>query len=151
MDMTVTSKIPGRIRIRDQRLTRADRAEQVRSDLLAMNGVTEVTVGIRTGSLLIIYSTALSSLQGIMEYLTGLFGVTEESDDSCECSFRAADLLAPGAPLRRNAVNYGMLASLLISMVGIMIGLKKLHYAAGVLFLGFFGIHIFERRRAMFA
>lgn len=149
--MTITSKIPGRIRIRDQHLTRADRAEQVRTDLLAMNGVTEVTVGIRTGSLLIIYSTAHSCLQGIMELLTGLFGTAEESSDSSGCSFRAADLLAPGAPMRRNAVNLGMLASLLTSMVGIMVGLKKLHVAAGILFLAIFGVHVFERRRVMFA
>lgn len=147
--MTITSNIPGRIRIRDQRLTRVDQAEEIRNDLLAMNGVTEVTVGIRTGSLLIVYSAA--SLQGIMALLNGLFGAAEESSSSCDCSFRAVDFPALGAKMRKNAVNSGMLASLLISMIGIMVGLKKLHVAAGILFLGIFGIHIFERRRAMFA
>ena len=147
--MIITSDIPGRIRIRDQRLTRVDQAEEIRNDLLAMNGVTEVTVGIRTGSLLIVYSAA--SLQGIMALLNGLFGAAEESSNSCDCSFRAVDFPALGAKMRKNAVNSGMLASLLISMIGIMVGLKKLHVAAGILFLGIFGIHIFERRRAMFA
>ena len=147
--MIITSDIPGRIRIRDQRLTRVDQAEEIRNDLLAMNGVTEVTVGIRTGSLLIVYSAA--SLQGIMALLNGLFGAAEESSSSCDCSFRAVDFPALGAKMRKNAVNSGMLASLLISMIGIMVGLKKLHVAAGILFLGIFGIHIFERRRAMFA
>lgn len=149
--MTITSNIPGRIRITDQRLTRADRAEQLRSELLAMNGVTEVTINVRTGSLLVVYSAAQSCLQGIMELITGMFGAAEESAGSCGCSFRAAEMLAPGAPMRRKAVNYGMLASLLASMVGIVVGLKKLHYAAGFIFLAFFGIHVFERRRAMFA
>lgn len=149
--MTITSNIPGRMRVRDQSLTRADRAEQVRGGLLAMDGVTEVTVGVRTGSLLIVYSTTQTCLQGIMELLTGLFGAGEENGGSCGCSFRAADMLAPGAPMRKNAVNLGMLASLLISMVGVLIGLKKLHYAVGMLFLGFAGIHVFERRRALCA
>jgi len=149
--MTITSNIPGRIRIRDQRLTRVDQAEEIRNDLLAMNGVAEVTVAPRTGSLLIIYSAAHSSAQAIMALLTGLFGAAEESSSSCDCSFRAVDFPALGAKMRKNAVNSGMLASLLISMIGIMVGLKKLHVAAGILFLGIFGIHIFERRRAMFA
>lgn len=149
--MTITSNIPGRIRIRDQRMTRADRAEQLRTDLMAMNGVGDVTVNLRTGSLLIIYSTAQSCLEGIMDLLTGLFGAGEESGGSSGGSLRVAGLLVPGAPMRRRAVNLGMLASLLISMVGIMIGLKKLHYAAGILFLAIFGIHVFERRQAMFA
>jgi len=150
--MTITSDIPGRIRIRDQRLTRADKSEQVRNDLLAINGVTEVTVNHRTGSLLIVYSPAQSCLQGIMELLDGMFGAEEEKNISSRaCSFRTAGMSAFGARMQKNAVNFGMLTALLTSMVGIMIGLKKLHYAAGVLFLGFFGIHIFERRRVMFA
>jgi len=149
--MTIISTIPGRLRIRDQRLTRADRAEQVRNDLLAVNGVTEVTVGFRTGSLLIVYSIAHSCLPGIMELLTGAFGPEKENDGSCECSYRIANMMKPGAPSRRNALNLGMLSALLASMAGIAIGPKKLHYAAGVLFLAFSGIHLFEKRHAMFA
>lgn len=149
--MTITSNIPGRIRVRDQRLTRAEVAEQIRTGLLAMNGVTEVTVGIRTGSLLVTYSTAQPCLQGIMEFFSAKLGEEVDNGSSCGCSLRIKNVLTSGAPLRRNAVNYGMLASLLTSMVGILVGLKKLHYAAGALFLAFFGIHLFERRRAMFA
>jgi hypothetical protein len=54
-------------------------------------------------------------------------------------------------PDKKTTVNLGMLASLVTSMLGILFDLKKLHVAAGILFLAFFGIHLFERRRAMFA
>lgn len=146
--MTIVSNIPGRLRVRDQRLTGADKAKQVHDGLLALDGVTEVTVGLRTGSLLIVHSAAPSCVQGIMDLLTGMFGPEEENGYTAGgYPFRPSGLVKlPG-----NELNFGMLAALLASMAGITIGPKKLHYAAGVLFLALSAIHLFERRRAMFS
>ncbi len=48
--MTILSNIPGRLRVHCPSLTRAAAGEQVRADLLAVNGVTGVTLNPRTGT-----------------------------------------------------------------------------------------------------
>ena len=55
------------------------------------------------------------------------------------------------ARLKSKAVNYGMLATLVLSVLAAVVHLKKLHVLAGILFLGFFGAHFFERKQFMFA
>jgi len=77
--MIITSTIPGRIRIRDQRLTSTGQAEQIRTDLLTMHGVHDVTIASRTGSLLIIYTAATETMQQILAFLTTVFGNAEDS------------------------------------------------------------------------
>lgn len=150
--MQITSCIDGRIRIRDQQLTRMDVASAIDAKLSALTGVAQVSVNGKIGSLLVVYSATTITLKEIMETISTLLGETEQplretTDESITRSFR---IRLPTLPDKRSIVNRGMLASLVTSMVGIMIGLKKLHYAAGVAFLAFFGIHIFERRAAMF-
>lgn len=152
--MQIASCIDGRLRIRDQKLTQKGVAEAVCTVLTALPGISQVTFNARVGSLLIIYSAAVTKLQGIMESIAELLGEQEEPSTSRSCE-RASSFVSGirslKLPERRAAVNLGMLASLVTSMLGIILGLKKLHVAAGILFLAFFGIHIFERRRAMFA
>lgn len=152
--MQVASCIAGRLRIRDQQLTQKGVAEAVCAVLSALPGINQVTVNARVGSLLIIYSTAVTKLQEIMKSIADSLGELPQEPSPARSSERAScisgirSLRLPG---KKAAVNLGMLAALVTSMLGIMFGLKKLHVAAGVLFLAFFGIHLFERRRAMFA
>ena len=151
--MQIASSIDGRVRIRDQQLTRTDVASAIEAKLSALPGVAQVSVNGKIGSLLVVYSAAAVTLKEIMKTISTLLGETElplreTRNERAESVFRIRPLTLPG---KRSIVNMGMLASLVTSMVGIMIGLKKLHYAAGVVFLAFFGIHIFERRAAMFA
>lgn len=152
--MLVTSCIDGRIRIRDPQLTHKGVAEAVCEVLSALPGISRVTVNERVGSLLVRYSAAVTKLQSILEGVAGLLGAGEETTPYDESGGQAplvSGIKSLGLAVRKATVNMGMLASLLTSMIGIMLGLKKLHYAAGILFLAIFGIHIFERRRAMFA
>lgn len=152
--MLIASHFDGRIRIRDQQLTNKGVAQAISEAVSALPGVGQVTVNERIGSLLIIYSAAVTKLQSIMERISGLLGeapplptnVLSGKEDCCVPGLRSLRL-----PSKKGAVNLGMLASLVTSMLGIIFGLKKLHVAAGLLFLALFGIHIFERRRAMFA
>jgi hypothetical protein len=152
--MQVASCIDGRLRIRDQKLTQNGVAEAVCAVLSALPGINQVTVNERVGSVLIIYAAAVTKLQSIMESIAGLLGEQQEepsrSCSSVKDSF-VAGIRSLRLPDKKTTVNLGMLAALITSMLGIMFGLKKLHVAAGILFLAFFGIHLFERRRAMFA
>uniref|UniRef100_C6E4A6 Uncharacterized protein n=1 Tax=Geobacter sp. (strain M21) TaxID=443144 RepID=C6E4A6_GEOSM len=52
---------------------------------------------------------------------------------------------------RRIANNIGMLASLVLSLGAAILGFKKLHILAGVVFVAFFGEHFYHRRARMFA
>lgn len=152
--MLVASCIDGRIRIRDQQLTQKGVAEAVCETLSALPGIGLVTVNERVGSLLVIYSAAVTRLQNILESITGLLGDEEETTPSARSGEQApsvSGIRSLGLSGRKSAVNLGMLASLVTSMLGIMFGLKKLHYAAGMIFLALFGIHFFKRRRAVFA
>ena len=151
--MQITSCIDGRIRIRDQQLTRTDVASAIDAKLSALPGVAQVSVNGKIGSLLVVYSATAVTLKEIMETISTLLGETEQPlrEPAGERITPSLRIRLPTLPDKRTIVNMGMLASLLTSMVGIMVGLKKLHYAAGVVFLAFFGIHIFERRAAMFA
>ena len=151
--MLIASCINGRIRIRDRQLTQKGVAEAVCEVLSALPGIRQVTINEKVGSLLIIYSAAVTKLQGIMETVTELLGDEKESHKtrSGERVPFISGIQTLGLSGRKATVNMGMLASLLTSMIGIMIGLKKLHVVAGAIFLAFFGIHFFERRRAIFA
>jgi hypothetical protein len=42
-----------------------------------------------------------------------------------------------------------MLAALLVSMAGAVLGAKMLHIVAGVVFLGVLAIHLFDKRRSL--
>jgi hypothetical protein len=154
--MLIASHFDGRIRIRDQQLTNKGVAQAMSEALSALPGVGQVTVNERVGSLLVIYSAAVTKLQSIMERISELLGEASPlplgapsgKEDGCGSGLRLPALRLPD---KKAAVNLGMLATLVTSMLGIIFGLKKLHVAAGILFLAVFGIHIFERRRAMFA
>jgi cation transport ATPase len=155
--MQIASCINGRIRFRDQKLTNKNVAETVCERLTALPGVSSISVNNKTGSLLVIYSTAVAGLQKIMDAVTGLLGAVEEyigerrsAERRYEERRSGISNILPGLPARKAIVNYGMLTSLLVSMFGILVG-KKLHVAAGVLFLAVLRVHLADKRKTVLA
>lgn len=152
--MDVTSHIAGRLRIRDEGLKKEALLSQVTEALLAAPGVTNVEANPRVGSLLILYSAAVTGMEKIQQILSGFLGAAQSAVRAC--SVGTARILgklptALSPRVKRIAVNVGMLASLVVSLAAAMLGLKKLHILAGVIYLAIFGTHLFERRRFLFA
>lgn len=151
--MHIASSIDGRLRIRDSKLSDKTTAETISGILTAIPGVSSIAVNRKTGSLLVMYSAAVAGLQTILESVSGLLGAAEVPGSGERRSAerrtteRRSGILFNSAT-RRNAINIGMLASLLTSMLGIMAG-KKLHIAAGVVFLGALGVHLIDKRKTV--
>ena len=72
--MLIASHFDGRIRIRDQQLTNKGVAQAMSEAVSALPGVGQVTVNERVGSLLVIYSAAVTKLQSIMVRISDLLG-----------------------------------------------------------------------------
>lgn len=146
--MIITSIIPGRIRIRDRQFYNTAQAERLRSDLLALDGIRDVTLSARTGSLLICCCSAAETMQKIVVFLDNQPGDLEGATQRTTC--RCAELWSSNSRLHKNSVNMGMVISLLTSMIGVTLGAETLHIAAGVLFLATLAVHLYERRKAIY-
>jgi hypothetical protein len=159
--MVIASCIDGRLRVRDELLRNAAAADAVRRVLLAAPGVRQVSANPRAGSLLIIYQQAQTTLRKITDllnrYLLPESSVPASLTERSPTERRSHDRRI-GPPtrrselfprIRRQAVNLGMLAALLVSMAGAVLGAKMLHIVAGVVFLGVLAIHLFEKRRSL--
>jgi hypothetical protein len=148
--MVITSHINGRIRVRDSRLRRAPVLERVREALLLRSDVSEVSSNPKTGSLLILYRKGchvLAELTGLLQELLGpglpapVSAVPEKSPVSPPPNRLVVS--------RRRVVNLGMLAGLLLTLLTMAVN-KELHILAGLHFLGFLAIHLFDKRRTLF-
>jgi hypothetical protein len=157
--MVIASCIDGRLRVRDELLRNTAAADAVRRVLLAAPGVREVSANPRAGSLLIIYQQAQTTLRKITDllnrYLLPERSVPASLAERSPTERRSHDRRI-GPPTRRSelfprrqAVNLGMLAALLVSMAGAVLGAKMLHIVAGVVFLGVLAIHLFDKRRSL--
>jgi len=157
--MVVASLVDGRVRIRDEGLKREPLVAQVREALLATPGVSGVEANTRVGSLLVLYSAALTAVEKILKTVSHLLGSGEEvggraepAQSSGKRSFIGrASLGVPSVLKRRILNNIGMLASLVLSLAAAILGFKKLHILTGILFVALFGRHFYERRAQMFA
>lgn len=176
--MVVASLIDGRVRVRDEGLKKEQLAERVKEELMADPGVSSVEVNPRVGSLLIIYRAAVTAVEKILHLLSELLGSGPEPGKSEEEAHhregrRSWEPSHPGKVpfgkvslgslrfgrmpfsisrgLRRTLVNFGMLASLVISVGLAFLDLKKLHILTGVVFMLLFGDHFYQRRGHMFA
>lgn len=127
----VVSAIEGRIRIRDEALREGETASLVEQALLECAGVERASANPRTGSLLVAYDAATTSV-------AAMAGV-------------AADLLSPqafqpgrgnGSRVRLTAVHFGMLASLALNLLAALSGAEGLHVVAGLGFLAFLAAHL---------
>lgn len=149
--MFVASHIAGRMRIRDEKVRTEPVASRVREALLAAPGVDGVEVNPRVGSVLVVYSAAVTGGGAILALLSDILGAEEETATSAStCVCPKISLTIPPR-VKRQAVNIGMLASLALSLAAAIVHLKKLHVLAGILFVALFGDHIYERRRMLFA
>lgn len=159
--MVIASCIDGRLRVRDDLLRNTAAAEAVRRALLAVPGIREVSTNPRAGSLLVLFQQAQTTLGKITDLLNRYLlpeksaptsfprrSVPERrSHDRRTLPTRRSEI---ALGIRRRAVNLGMLAMLLVSMAGAVLDAKSLHIISGVLFLGIFAIHLFDKRRSLF-
>ena len=148
--MVVASHFEGRLRVRDERLRNGQVAARVREELLDTPGVEGVEASARVGSILVLYAAGVTGADRILEVVSGTLGSVEGpvSADLGKMFPRVSLTIPPR--LKRTVVNVGMLASLLLSIAAAIFDLKKLHILTGILFLAFFGDHLFERRQLIF-
>lgn len=154
MSATITSYIPGRIRVQDNRLTNASKAGQTSSMLQMLPGVTKVSVNQHTASLLVQYDPA----SGVEELLRTQLGLPQAGRNVKPVQKRhssgkkqTARLSANDIPFTyRQFLNYGMMATFAVSGIGIALHYRKLHALAGFLFFGLSGLHMYNKRRTLF-
>ena len=154
--MTITSCIDGRIRVRDGLLRNSTVAGSLSRLLLETPGVREVSANPRAGSLLILFQQARTTLGEITALLARF--LPEEASTSPSSAPAPAAKARTGRPrrattaaVRRQAVNLGMLAALLASLAGAALGAKALHIIAGLVFVGFFGLHFLDKKHFIFS
>ena len=156
--MVVASLLEGRVRVRDEGLKREPLITRVREALLATPGVSEVEANPRVGSLLVLYSAALTAAEKILKTVSDLLGSGEEvrgrgAAEPARSAWKMPSLgkLSPISPrVKGQLVNIGMLASLVISLAAAIFGLKKLHILTGIIFVVLFGDHFYQRKEYMF-
>lgn len=152
--MTITSFIPGRIRVQDNRLGNAAEAVQITDGLKLLPGITGISVNHRTASLLVQYDPA----SGIEELLRNSLGLPQAAKNVKPRQKRPSSPKKQAARLSANAVpvtyrqflNYGMMLTFAASGIGIALHYRKLHAAAGFLFFGLSGLHMYNKRRTLF-
>jgi len=164
--MVVASLVDGRVRIRDEGLKREPLVTRVREALLGAPGVSAVEANPRVGSLLILYSAALTAVEQILKTVSDLLGSGAEEGGAAESGKTTAEpgkatgkfpftrklsFAMPSVMKRRVVNNIGMLASLALSLAAVIFHLKKIHVLAGIVFVALFGVHLFERRQQVFA
>lgn len=154
MSATITSFIPGRIRVQDSRLTNASEAGQTSGMLQMLPGVRKVSVNQRTASLLVQYDPA----SGIEELLRNSLGLPQAAKNVKPRQKRPSSPKKQVARLSTNTIpvtyrqflNYGMMLTFAASGIGIALHYRRLHAAAGFLFFGLSGLHMYNKRRTLF-
>ncbi|NIQ96458.1 MAG: hypothetical protein GWO11_05265 [Desulfuromonadales bacterium] len=162
--MVISSHIEGRLRVRDARLRDNRFREMLQAKLESLDGVNEVSGNARAGSLLILYRQAQLPLEKLNQLLGSLLGRQPDKLPPMRPKPKAAPAVPkmrlpnlPDLPKlslavnRRQAVNWGMLLSLLVSLAGLAVDSKRLHIIAGTVFVGIFGIHLLDKRKALVA
>lgn len=138
----IVSSIDGRVRVRNTMLQHPEAAAAVKKGLASIEGISDVSINHRVGSMLIIYDPCAADIKKITDTISGYMNV-KDGKKTVRTNRDKRGL--PFAITRKRAkllVNAGMAASLLISLAGIALKLKKLHAIAGLLFVGLLGIHI---------
>ena len=174
--MVVASLLEGRVRVRDEGLKKEPLVARVREALLELPGVSAVEANPRVGSLLVIYSAALTAAEKVLRTVSDLVGSGEEFREGAEpaqgrektpfaekassaasrvrsrmLSLVGRAALAVPSGTKKRLVNIGMLASLALSLAAAIFGLKKLHILAGIVFVALFGDHFYQRKEQIFA
>lgn len=129
----ITSFIDGRLRIIDEKLESIATASHIEKRLSQFKGIVHVAINRRTRSLLIFYDKTILKFEQVLHVLADYLDIAEAENKRCISCI--AD---------RKIVNLGMLVSLALSMFGAVLDIAVLHITAGIVFLGFLGLHIFR-------
>lgn len=131
----ISSSIPGRLRLRDDRFRDLTEVERLRQRLADLEGSPAVTANPRTGSVLVTYSP---SLVDDVELFTALDEHARPAPPRANgSSGPTLRLLLP-----QRALELGIVGSLGVSLGAAVVGLKSVHIAAGVAFVALAGVHI---------
>jgi hypothetical protein len=148
----ITSFIDGRIRIRDEKLKSIAVVSHMEKRLSQLKGILNVSINQRTGSILIFYDRTVLRIEQALHVLADYLDIVRVVCKSRISSIADRKIVNP---VRRlcllNGVNLGMLASLAVSMFGAALDIAVLHITAGIVFLGFLGLHIFRYKNMFFA
>ncbi len=134
----IASFVEGRIRIRDEKLKSISAVSHIERKLSQFKGITDVSINRRSRSLLILYDKAILKLEQLLHVLADYLDAAKT-----ECRKYAVSITD------RKIVNRAMLASLTLSMFGAAIDITAVHIIAGIVFLGFLGLHLFRYKTHM--
>ena len=153
----VTSFIDGRVRLRHPALYRHEVVAAIRPHVTAIRGVMSAEFNERAGSLLVLYDPALLSREELIrqalpwaQYLDGCL----QGSPAAQPRRDRMGESEPASPRRgrncwRKTVNRGMLATLAVTVGSLALGGKRVHTAAGTLFLVLSGLHAWRYRRSL--
>ncbi|MCI4625106.1 MAG: hypothetical protein L3V56_04000 [Candidatus Magnetoovum sp. WYHC-5] len=141
----VVSFIDGRLRVRDEALKIPIMAYKLKDKLMTINGVIDVSVSYKVGSLLIIYNAPALNIDMLMEVIAPYVS-TKDNYKSVTKNSSIQPLL-----INRHVINTGMILSLTVNIVSALSGMKSLHISSGIAFLMFCLNHIYKHRRLLFA
>lgn len=140
----IASFINGRIRIRDEKLKSIAAASHIEKKLSHLKGILNVSINRRAGSILIFYDKTVwrieQALYALADYLADYLDIGRVG-----CKRRISCIAD------RKTVNLGMLVSLALSMFAAALDIAALHITAGIVFLGFLGLHLFRYKNMLFA
>lgn len=137
----IVSAINGRVRVRNAILQHPDAAAAVKNGLASIKGIASVSVNHRIGSMLITYDPCAANIKKITDTLSGYMNIKDVEKTTMTDKGKK---MLPFTITRNRArllVKAGMTLSLLISLAGIALKLKKLHAIAGLLFVCLLCIH----------
>lgn len=158
----IASFVEGRIRLRDEKFKNRAVGDEIQKNVAHLKGILNVSINRRTGSLLIFYDKAGLRLEQVLHILADYldaakteWGLSQNCGHSPRIKYGAGSdfgtvPVARVSITNRKIVNLGMLASLAVSMLGAAADIAALHIAAGIIFLGFVGLHIFRYKTHMF-
>lgn len=150
----VTSFIDGRVRLRHPALRQHHVVAQIEPRILSVKGIRSAEFNERSGSLLVQYDPSVLSrddlIRQALPWASYLDACLEGHTATPPTGTKAGER-KPASPLRgkscwRKTVNRGMLASLAVTVGSLALGGKRIHTAAGALFLICAGLHGYRYR-----
>lgn len=132
----ISSSVPGRLRIRHAAL-RLPEAARLVSTLAALPGVAAVQHNPRVGSLLLTYDVARlpeADLLSMLSRHAAAFADRVSEDGTCH-------------PVSPGMITASLAGTLGLTVLGAIVGRKRLHVTAGLLFLASVGGHVLMVRQ----
>ncbi|MGL1931031.1 MAG: hypothetical protein OCC45_04630 [Desulfotalea sp.] len=133
-----------RLRFRDQSIKIGSMAYALRDNLLELRGIIKVEVNKRTGSILVLFDKAQIGSAVIFDKILATIGIdSSKIKDKIESAGKTITTKAC-----RNYVNKGTLITGAITL-GALAFSKKTHAIAGVVFIGFAGLHLIQNKKRL--